>query len=47
MDMYNNYIAIFAKGKPFDLAKKLRDLLVYRLIVVGSRAQQAINELLV
>ena len=40
-------LSSFAKGKPFDLAKKLRDLLVYRLIVVGSRAQQAINELLV
>lgn len=36
----------FAKSKPFEAAYKLRDLLVYRLVVVGERAQLAINELL-
>jgi hypothetical protein len=36
----------FAKSKPFETAKQLRDLLVYRLVVVGTRAQQTINQLL-
>jgi hypothetical protein len=36
----------FAKTKPFDLANKLRELLVYRLVVVGSQAQQSISQLL-
>lgn len=39
-------LSSFAKAKPFDLAYKLRDLLVYRLVVVGSQAQQSINQLL-
>lgn len=39
-------LSSFAHTKPFDMAHKLRDLLVYRLVVVGSRAQQSINELL-
>jgi hypothetical protein len=30
----------------FDLAHNLRDLLIYRLVVVGAQAQQAINQLL-
>ena len=30
----------------FDLAHDLRDLLIYRLVVVGAQAQQAINQLL-
>ena len=30
----------------FDLAPKLRDLLVYRLVVVGTRPQQSINQFL-
>jgi hypothetical protein len=39
-------LSSFTHAKPFDMAYKLRDLLVYRLVVVGSRAQQSINELL-
>ena len=39
-------LSSFAKTKPFDLANKLRELLVYRLIVVGSQAQQSISQLL-
>ena len=39
-------LSSFAKTKPFDLANKLRELLVYRLVVVGSQAQQSINQLL-
>lgn len=31
----------------FDLAHNLRDLLVYRLVVVGSRAQETINQLII
>lgn len=34
------------QAKPFDHAHHLRDLLVYRLVVVGQRAKQTINELL-
>jgi hypothetical protein len=30
----------------FDIAPQLRDLLVYRLVVVGTQAQQSINQLL-
>ena len=30
----------------FDLAHNLRDLLIYRLVVVGAQAQQSINQLL-
>lgn len=39
-------LSSFAKTKPFDLANKLRELLVYRLIVVGNQAQQSISQLL-
>jgi hypothetical protein len=39
-------LSSFAKTKPFDLANKLRELLVYRLVVVGSQAQQSISQLL-
>lgn len=39
-------LSSFTHAKPFDMAHKLRDLLVYRLVVVGARAQQSINELL-
>ena len=39
-------LSSFTHAKPFDMAYKLRDVLVYRLVVVGSRAQQSINELL-
>lgn len=40
-------LSSFAQCKPFEAAYKLRDLLVYRLVIVGTRAQQSINELLV
>lgn len=36
----------FANSKPFELANNLRDLLVYRLVVVGTQAQQMMNKLL-
>ena len=39
-------LSSFAHAKPFELASKLRELLVYRLVVVGEQAQQAINHLL-
>ena len=39
-------LSSFAKTKPFDLANKLRELLVYRLVVVGNQAQQSISQLL-
>lgn len=39
-------LSSFAHAKPFELASKLRELLVYRLVVVGEQAQQAINQLL-
>ena len=39
-------LSSFAKTKPFDLANILRELLVYRLVVVGSQAQQSISQLL-
>lgn len=32
--------------RPFDLASHLRELMVYRLIVVGERAKESINQLL-
>ena len=32
--------------RPFDLASHLRDLMVYRLIVVGERAKESIDQLL-
>ena len=39
-------LSSFANSKPFEAAYKLRDLLVFRLVVVGTRAQHSINELL-
>ena len=39
-------LSSFTHIKPFELAFKLRDLLVYRLVIVGTKAQQAINKLL-
>lgn len=39
-------LAAFAHAKPFELAHHLRELLVYRLVVVGTQAQQSINQLL-
>ena len=39
-------LSSFARSKPFELAYKLRELLVYRLVVVGERAQQSMNQLL-
>lgn len=39
-------LSSFAHAKPFESASKLRELLVYRLVVVGEQAQQAINQLL-
>ena len=39
-------LSSFAKSKPFEAAHKLRDLLVYRLVIVGTHAQMSINELL-
>ena len=39
-------LSSFSHTKPFEAAHKLRDLLVYRLVVVGSRTQQSINQLL-
>ena len=32
--------------RPFDLAPHLRDLIIYRLIIVGERSKEAINQLL-
>ena len=34
------------QANPFELAHRLRDLLVYRLVVVGDRAKESINQLL-
>ena len=39
-------LSSFAQAKPFEAASRLRDLLVYRLVVVGAKAQQTINQLL-
>jgi hypothetical protein len=35
------------QAQPFELAHHMRNFIVYRLIVVGDRAKQTINELLV
>ena len=35
------------QARPFDLANQLRNLMVYRLIVVGNRAKESINQLLI
>lgn len=34
------------QANPFELANRLRDFLVYRLVVVGDRAKESINQLL-
>lgn len=39
-------LSSFSHTKPFEAVYKLRDLLVYRLVVVGLRTQQSINQLL-
>lgn len=39
-------LSSFAKTKPFNKAYNLRELIVYRLVVVGTKAQQSINKLL-
>ena len=44
-DTLNSHIKPTGAGV-FDLAHNLRDLLIYRLVVVGTQAQQAINQLL-
>ena len=36
----------FTHAQPFDLANNMRDLLIYRLVAVGSQAQLTINKLL-
>lgn len=40
-------LSSFSRGAPFDLVAYIRDMLVYRWIVVGEKARQTINELLV
>lgn len=51
----NNYVqqlyryfrlSSFSRGAPFDLVVYMRDMLVYRWIVVGEKARQTINEIL-
>lgn len=39
-------LAPHTKAQPFELAPQMRNLMVYRLIVVGERAKQTISELL-
>ena len=39
-------LSSFTHGSPFDLVSYLRDTLVFRLVVVGERAKQTINEIL-
>ena len=39
-------LSAFTQSTPFDLVGYLRDTIVYRLVVVGERAKQVINELL-
>ena len=39
-------LSSFTHTKPFDSAHNLREKLVYRLVVVGEKAQQAISQLL-
>jgi hypothetical protein len=39
-------LSSFTHSKPFDMAHTLREKLVYRLVVVGEKAQQAISQLL-
>lgn len=40
-------LSSFTQSTPFDLVNYLRDTIVYRLVVVGERARQTINEMLV
>jgi hypothetical protein len=35
-----------SQANPFELAHRMRDMMVYRLVVVGERAKQTINDLL-
>lgn len=39
-------LSSFTQSTPFDLVPYMRDMLVYRLVVVGDRAKKVINELL-
>lgn len=39
-------LSSFSRGAPFDVVAYLRDMLVYRWIVVGEKARLAINDLL-
>ena len=39
-------LSSFTHAKPFDMAFNLREKLVYRLVVVGEKAQQSISQLL-
>lgn len=40
-------LSSFTHGTPFELVPYLRDMLVYRLVVVGENAKKVINELIV
>ena len=39
-------LSSFTQSTPFDLVNYMRDTIVYRLVVVGERAKQAINQIL-
>lgn len=39
-------LSAFTRSHPFDLAKNMRQMIVFRLVVVGRRAQDIIGELL-
>ena len=39
-------LSSFTQSTPFDLVSYLRDTIVYRLVVVGERTKQTINEML-
>ena len=39
-------ISSHSQANPFELAHRMRDMMVYRLVVVGERAKQTINDLL-
>jgi hypothetical protein len=39
-------LSSFTHGTPFELVPYLRDMLVYRLVVVGENAKKVINELI-
>lgn len=36
----------FTQAKPFEAARRMREMVVYRLVVVGTEAQETISELL-